>query len=97
MNGGRINDQFHIGSDIGSALADLDHGPLLGQLSGQGRILGIGAGYEKPFLQKDLCQSAHTDAANPDKMYMEFFFKINLIHNALPVPLEWFILCVLSS
>ena len=23
MNGGRINDQFHIGSDIGSALADL--------------------------------------------------------------------------
>jgi hypothetical protein len=41
---------------------------------------GVGARHGKTFRKKDLCQSAHTDTADPDKMHGNRMKKIQLIH-----------------
>ena len=51
---------------------------------GEGRFLGIGAGYGEIALEKELGQSAHTDSTDTDEIHMTAFCKVYLIHEKCP-------------
>ena len=78
-----INNHVHIIFDVGCTLSVVNYGTALFQGTGQRTGLGIGTGDLKIFFQKDLCEAAHADAADADKMYMDWFMKVYLIHNNL--------------
>ena len=72
--------------NIGGPLAVINPRPLLCQMSGKLRFMGVRAGYGKSGVQQDLCQPAHTDASDPNKVNVFRFVKIYLIHILFPFP-----------
>ena len=86
VDGSSVYHQLDIVGNIGGPLADIDSGTFGFQLLCQIRSFGVRTGDDKVFLQKDLGQSAHTDAADPDKMNVHRFMKINLIHDEESLP-----------
>ena len=80
MDGSSVDHHVDALYDVGGFLPVEDPGALLFQLPGERRLLIVGAGYGEMFLEKDLGQTAHADPADPDKMYMYGFVKLNMIH-----------------
>ena len=50
------------------------------QMGRQGGALGVGAGNAEIFLEQNLGQAAHADAADADEMDVDRFMEINLKH-----------------
>ena len=80
MNGCGVNHGLNGIADIGSALAIIDFCPSFFEGICQRTFFGVGTGNLKSLFQKDFGQTAHTDAADPDKMNSDGFVKIYLIH-----------------
>ena len=85
MDGSSVDHHVDALYDVGGFLPVEDPGALLFQLPGERRLLVVRAGHGEMFLEKDLSQSAHADPADPDKMYMYRFVKLNMIHRFSPL------------
>ena len=80
MDGSRVDDHINARNNIGSFLTVKDLRSFGDQVSGKIGFLRIRTGYGKSFLQKNFRKTTHTDAADADKMYMAWLFKVYLIH-----------------
>ena len=76
----RVYDTVNAGSDIPGFLPVVDMCSFGFELLRKRRFFGIRARNREAFLQQDLGEPAHADPANSDKMNMDRFLKINLIH-----------------
>ncbi len=54
------------------------------QLFRQFRAFCVRAGNAEIFLQQDFSKAAHADAADSDKVKMNWFFKVDFVHIFLP-------------
>ena len=81
VNGRSVNHQVHIFLNIRSSLPNINSGAFGFQVFCQIGFFGIRTGNWEIFTQKYFRQSAHTDTADTDKVNMNGFMKINLIHN----------------
>ena len=70
MDGSCVDNHVNARNDIGSFLSVEDRGSFGNQVIGQFAFLCVGTGYGKSLFQKDLGQTAHADAADADKMYV---------------------------
>ena len=70
MNGSCVDNHVNAGNNVGSFLSVENGGSFRNQVIGQFAFFCVGTGYGESFLQKDFGKTAHTDAANADKMYM---------------------------
>ena len=76
-----INHKVDTVYNIGSLLTVKYGCTILRQMICKCRFFVIGSGYGESFFKKNLCESAHTDAANSDKVDVARLIKINFIHN----------------
>ena len=81
MDRGGVDHQVDIRCDVPGLLGIGNSGSQRFQMLCQRRFSAVGAGDGKAFLQKDLGQAAHADAADADEMYMHWFLEIYLIHS----------------
>ena len=81
MDRRRIDNEPDIIRDIGGALPILYDSALLDQMLCQITFLRVGTADAKTAVHSDLSKTAHADAADPDKMDIDWFIKIDLIHN----------------
>ena len=70
-------------ADVGSPLAVIYPGAFFLKGVGESAFFRVRTGNMESFLQKDLGKSAHTDAADADKMYGKRCVKVYLIHNKI--------------
>ena len=85
FDGCSIDDQVNVWGDVFLALSIVDAGALRRQDMSQVRRRSVGAGDLKLFCQKDFCESAHTDAADTNKVYVNWILEIDLVHGYLPI------------
>ena len=70
MNGCGVDHHINARSDIFGGLSIKDGCSFFFQMTGQCGSLTVRAGYGKSLLQQNFSQTAHTDTADTDKMYM---------------------------
>ena len=84
MDGAGVDDQIDIVRYIFPPLAVSDQSALFREHFRQGGTLVIGTGYSEALGKQNFRQSAHTDAADADKVNMYWSVKMNLIHRNTP-------------
>ena len=80
MNGCGINDYIYTFSNVGCTLSVVDSCSFFLKCLCKRAWFGIWSWDNEILSQKNFCQTAHTDSADADKMYMQRFMKIYLIH-----------------
>ena len=70
MNGCCVNDKIDVIGDIFSTLTDRDMGTFGFKVMGKFAGFLVGTGDCKVSGEQNLCQRAHADAANADKVNM---------------------------
>ena len=80
MDSCRIDNDLDRFFNIRSPLTIENLGSALFKRSGKRAFLSIGTGHCEVFLQQDFRKTAHADAADTDKMDMQWFVKVYLIH-----------------
>ena len=80
MDGAGVDDQIDIVRYIFPPLAVSDQSALFREHFRQGGTLVIGTGYSEALGKQNFRQSAHTDAADANEIYMNRILEIDLIH-----------------
>ena len=80
MDCSSIDDQINIVGDVFSFLSIDDRRAMMFKFFSNRRGFHIRTGDGKTAFKKDLCQTAHADAANTHKMDFYRTVKVNFIH-----------------